>query len=86
MKADGIIFFNNGEPVEIFKSKKGMHMKVNEICNLQNGRAFKPDDWGTEGLPIIRIQNLNDETAPFNYYSGDYSPVHEVNDGELLFS
>lgn len=61
-------------------------MKVKEICNLQNGRAFKPDDWGAEGLPIIRIQNLNDETAPFNYYSGDYSPVHEVNNGELLFS
>ena len=61
-------------------------MKVKEICDLQNGRAFKPKDWGTEGLPIIRIQNLNDENAPFNYYSGSYSPVHEVNDGELLFS
>ena len=63
-----------------------MDMKVKDICSLQNGRAFKPDDWGTAGLPIIRIQNLNDEEAPFNYYAGDYSPVHEVNDGELLFS
>ena len=63
-----------------------MNMKVKDICNLQNGRAFKPDDWGTKGLPIIRIQNLNDEDAPFNYYAGEYSPAHEVNDGELLFS
>ena len=61
-------------------------MKVKDICNLQNGRAFKPDDWGTEGIPIIRIQNLNDMSAPFNYYAGEYSPVHEINDGELLFS
>ena len=61
-------------------------MKVKDICNLQNGRAFKPDDWGSEGLPIVRIQNLNDESAPFNYFDGEYNSVHEINDGELLFS
>ena len=61
-------------------------MRIKEICDLQNGRAFKPSEWETEGLPIVRIQNLNDENAPFNYYSGDYNPVHEINDGELLFS
>ena len=61
-------------------------MKVKDICELINGRAFKPSEWGCEGLPIIRIQNLNDISAPFNYYSGNYNPIHEVNDGELLFS
>ena len=61
-------------------------MKVKDICTLQNGRAFKPEDWGFEGLPIVRIQNLNDESAPFNYYSGEYSQIHEINNGELLFS
>ncbi len=61
-------------------------MKVKDICDLQNGRAFKPSDWGTEGLPIIRIQNLNDESAPFNYFSGEYNKVHEIDDGDLLFS
>ena len=61
-------------------------MKVKGVCELINGRAFKPSDWETEGIPIIRIQNLNDENAPFNYYAGQYDPVHEVNDGELLFS
>ena len=63
-----------------------MGMKVKDICTLQNGRAFKPEDWGFEGLPIVRIQNLNDESAPFNYYSGEYSQIHEINNGELLFS
>ncbi len=61
-------------------------MKVKDICTLQNGRAFKPEDWELEGLPIVRIQNLNDENAPFNYYSGEYSQLHEINNGELLFS
>ena len=32
---------------------------IGELCDLINGRAFKPSDWGTEGLPIVRIQNLN---------------------------
>jgi type I restriction enzyme S subunit len=59
---------------------------VGELCELVNGRAFKPTDWGSEGLPIIRIQNLNDESKEFNYFDGNYSPKHEVNDGDLLFS
>ncbi len=61
-------------------------MKVCDVCDLVNGRAFKPSDWGSSGLPIVRIQNLNNESAPFNYYSGEYNPAHEINDGELLFS
>ena len=61
-------------------------MKIKDICDLQNGRAFKPSDWGTAGLPIIRIQNLNDERAPFNYYGGKYNLAQEVDNGDLLFS
>lgn len=61
-------------------------MKIKDICDLQNGRAFKPSDWGTAGLPIIRIQNLNDERAPFNYYDGKYNLAQEVDNGDLLFS
>jgi type I restriction enzyme S subunit len=59
---------------------------VGELCELVNGRAFKPTEWGSEGLPIIRIQNLNDKSKDFNYFDGNYSPKHEVNDGDLLFS
>ena len=36
------------------------------IADYVNGRAFKPEEWETNGLPIVRIQNLNDETAPYN--------------------
>lgn len=41
--------------------------RLGERLDLINGRAFKPTEWLPEGLPIVRIQNLNDENAPFNY-------------------
>jgi type I restriction enzyme, S subunit len=30
--------------------------RLGELAHYINGRAFKPEDWGTSGLPIIRIQ------------------------------
>lgn len=60
--------------------------QIGDLCDLINGRAFKPSEWTDQGLPIIRIQNLNDEAKPFNYFNGDYREQHEVNDGDLLFS
>lgn len=60
--------------------------KLGDICTLVNGYAFKPSDWSEEGVPIIRIQNLNDESAPFNYYSGKIDSKYNVSDGDLLFA
>ena len=60
--------------------------KLGAICELVNGYAFKPTDWSDEGLPIIRIQNLNDNTAPFNYYNGEIDDRYYVKDGDLLFA
>lgn len=59
---------------------------IGELCTLVNGRAFKPSDWSTEGLPIIRIQNLNNPEAPFNRYSGEVDPRFFVSPGQLLFA
>lgn len=59
---------------------------LGEIMHFQNGRAFKKSEWVSSGLPIIRIQNLNDASKPFNYYAGDYDQRIEVNPGDLLFS
>lgn len=59
---------------------------IGDVCELVNGRAFKPTEWTNSGLPIIRIQNLNDESKTFNYFDGTYDPKHEVNNGDLLFS
>jgi type I restriction enzyme S subunit len=59
---------------------------LGELCELVNGRAFKPEEWGKTGLPIVRIQNLNDPTKPFNYFAGQYSQKHLVNTGDVLLS
>ena len=59
---------------------------IGDLCDLVNGRAFEPGEWTSRGLPIVRIQNLNDESKPFNFFNGLYDLRHEVNDGDLLFS
>ena len=38
------------------------------------------------GLPIVRIQNLNDEEAPFNYYDKSVEEDVHLYGGELLFA
>lgn len=61
-------------------------MKLGEICNFINGRAFKPSEWEKEGLPIVRIQNLNDENAEFNFCSKAIEDKYIIEDNQLLFS
>ena len=39
---------------------------LGDIAQFINGAAFKPEDWGDIGLPIIRIQNLTDPSKPYN--------------------
>lgn len=60
--------------------------KLGEICNFINGKAFKPSEWEKEGLPIVRIQNLNDENAEFHFYSQTIDDKYIINDNQLLFS
>ena len=56
------------------------------LATFQNGRAFKKHEWKDEGLPIIRIQNLNDIDAPFNYTPIEHEAQFKVQDGDLLFA
>src|SRR3989338_3942762 len=60
--------------------------KLGELFSFKNGRAFKKEEWSTTGLPIIRIQNLNNLDAPFNYFNGEYENDVLVETGDLLFS
>lgn len=60
-------------------------LTVADICTMQNGNGFGPEDWGLEGLPIIRIQNLNGGKG-FDYYSGPVDPRWLVEPGQLLFA
>jgi type I restriction enzyme S subunit len=61
-------------------------VRVNDTGTYTNGLAFKPSQWKTTGRPIIRIQNLTDETNEFHYTDGDFSDDVIVRDGDLLVS
>ena len=60
--------------------------KIKDICDLINGRAFKVEEWSSSGLPIIRIQNLNNHDAKFNYYNFNVGDKYIVEHGQLLFA
>jgi type I restriction enzyme, S subunit len=59
---------------------------LSKLAEFINGRAFKPEEWGTQGLPIIRIANLNNPDAEFDYYSGTVDDRHLIQHGDLLLS
>ncbi|MFN7024904.1 MAG: restriction endonuclease subunit S [Pseudorhizobium sp.] len=58
---------------------------VGQICELINGRGFKPHEWASDGFPIIRIQNLNG-SGDFNYFSGSFNQKIQIETGDLLFA
>jgi type I restriction enzyme S subunit len=60
--------------------------RLGTLAHFINGRAFKPEEWAAEGLPIIRIQNLTDAEGESNYFAGDLDAKHRVDDGDLLVS
>lgn len=60
--------------------------KLGDIATYINGYAFKPKDWGQNGKAIIRIQNLNNDNAEFNYFSGDINEKYIVKKGDILIS
>jgi type I restriction enzyme S subunit len=60
--------------------------RAGDILKLVNGAAFKPTDWADNGLPIIRIQNLNNPTAAFNRCPKSMPEKIRVRNGDLLFA
>ena len=62
------------------------HKKLGDIATYINGYAFKPQDRGEKGLPIIRIQDLTGNAYDVGFYDGDYPERIEINDGDILIS
>lgn len=61
-------------------------MKLGDCATFINGYAFKPTDWSTEGLPIIRIQDLTGSMNNTNYYNGKLDEKYLVKNGDILIS
>ena len=70
---------------EISNSKFPM-VKLGDVAEFQNGCAFKPSDWGEEGKPIIRIQNLTKSAKSINRTTLEVDPKYHVESGDLLIS
>ncbi len=63
-----------------------MKIALGEIATYINGYAFKPEDRGKHGLPIIRIQDLTGNSYDLAYYDGKYPEKIEINNGDILIS
>jgi type I restriction enzyme S subunit len=61
-------------------------VRLGEVAGYINGKAFKPSDWSNAGVPIIRIQNLTDNSKPFNYYQGECESKYHIKKGDILIS
>ena len=59
---------------------------MGDLCSLVNGKAYKASDWTDSGLPIIRIQNLNDSTKPFNHWNGGLERQVHIQKGDFLIA
>lgn len=60
--------------------------KLGDIATYINGYAFKPEQWALNGMPIIRIQNLNNDNAEFNYFNGEIDEKYIVKKEDVLIS
>lgn len=61
-------FRKRADPVAPFELPSNWKwIEIGDQLDLLNGMAFKPTDWSKEGLRIVRIQNLNNPEAPFNF-------------------
>jgi len=62
------------------------HKRLSDLAEYINGYAFKPEDWGEEGLPIIRIEQLKNPESISDFYSGKLDEKNIIQDGDLIFS
>ena len=61
-------------------------VELGKVAQFINGAAFKPEDWGDEGKKIIRIQNLTDQSKPYNKTLRQVDSKLVVERGDLLVS
>ena len=61
-------------------------IQLGDSASFVNGYAFKPKDWVSEGLEIIRIQNLTSGSCTTNYFNGEIKEKYKVVKGDFLIS
>lgn len=61
-------------------------ISIGETGEYINGFAFKPGHREPAGLPIVRIQNLTDESKPLNTTTLDVPADYRIDSGDMLVS
>jgi type I restriction enzyme S subunit len=57
-----------------------------DLAEYVNGYPFKPHDWSAVGLPIVRIAQMTDASAPFDRYPNPLPSEYRIDSGDLLFA
>lgn len=60
--------------------------KLKYLGQYINGYAFKPEEWGSKGVPIIRIQDLTGSNDNPNYFERQIDKKYWVENGDILIS
>ncbi|MDP1547952.1 MAG: restriction endonuclease subunit S [Anaerolineales bacterium] len=60
--------------------------RVKYLGTYLNGYPFKPDDWGSVGRPILRIQDLSSTSSDPNRYDGELPDRYLIQSGDILIS
>src|SRR5262245_33924433 len=60
--------------------------RVKYLGSYMNGYPFNPNDWGTEGRPILRIQDLSGSNAEPNRFNGEIDSRYLIRRGDILIS
>ena len=84
MKVQSIFVGFKSQFIEMFK--EAPRIELGKMASFINGSAFKPEEWSSDGLPIVRIQNLTQDDSPCNYYDGDTTKKIVIDNGDMLVS
>lgn len=61
-------------------------ISIGETGEYINGFAFKPSHRDAGGLPIVRIQNLTNESKPLNNTTIEVPSYYKIDTGDMLMS
>lgn len=62
------------------------YTKMKYIGQYVNGYAFKPEQWSSYGIPIIRIQDLTGSSDNPNFYNYELDLKYLIDKGDILVS
>ena len=69
---------------------KGWAMcKLSDLCKIENGFAFSSDDYKSQGIPLVRISNINHNTINITdcaYIEGITDDKFKISKGDLLIA